>query len=169
MNNFQQLWWEQAKSDQKAFDVVRGKGLAQCHVLHYPQMVTEKIAKAYFWRSGAPPSKSHAGFVKFLRFLGSVGQRHQQRVASVFSFKEFADFQNWVRAILPIAYDLERLAPDLAGDGPNPEYPWPHALPHTAPVQHNFAIWASLMTGRGRNLLRVIHIAVERLPEYADL
>jgi hypothetical protein len=70
--------------------------------------------------------------------------------------------------VLPIAYDLERLAPSLAGDGPSPEYPWPHAHPHTAPVQHSFAIWGSLTFGRGRDLMRVIHVAVERFPEYAD-
>ena len=168
MNRWQELWWQQAKSDHAAFVLVRGKGIAQCHSLHYLQMVTEKIAKAYFWRSGHPPPRSHAGFVQFLRFLGHIRQGDRRRIADLFSFNRFADFQNWIRTVLPIAYDLERLAPDLANDGPNPEYPWPHARPNSAPVNHNFPIWATLTSGQGRDLMRVIRIAVNRFPEYAD-
>jgi len=168
MNSYQELWWQQAKSDHGAFVLLRGQGIAQCQSLHYLQMVTEKIAKAYFWRSGSPPPRSHAGFVQFLRFLGHVRQRDRERIAILFSFNRFADFQKWIRTVLPIAYDLERLAPDLANDGPNPEYPWPHAQPESAPVNHNFPVWATLTSGQGRDLMRVIHIAVNRFPEYAD-
>ena len=169
MNNYQELWWHQAKSDHGAFVLLRGQGIAQCHSLHDLQMVTEKIAKAYFWRSGSPPPKNHAGFVQFLRFLGHhVRRDDRERIAKLFSFNRFEDFQNWIYAVLPIAYDLERLAPALANDGPNPEYPWPHAKPEVAPVNHDFAIWATLTSGRGRDLMRVIHIAVNRFPEYAD-
>jgi len=131
-------------------------------------MVTEKVAKAYFWRSGTPPPRSHAGFVQFLRFLGHVRRDDRERVANLFSFRRFEDFQAWIRSALPIAYALERLAPDLANDGPNPEYPWPHAEPVDAPVNHNFAVWESLTSAQGRNLMRVIQIAVTRFPEYAD-
>lgn len=168
MNNYQELWWQQAQSDHAAFVLLRSDGIAQYHSLHYLQMVTEKIAKAYFWRSGSPPPRSHAGFVQFLRFLGHIRQNDRDRIADLFSFKRFTDFQNWIRAVLPIAYDLERLAPNLARDGPNPEYPWPHARPEAAPVSHNFPVWASLTSGQGRDLMRVIRIAVSRFPEYAD-
>jgi len=168
MNRHQELWWQQARSDHSAFVLLRSQGIAQCHSLHYLQMVTEKLAKAYFWRSGSPPPKSHSGFVQFLRFLGHVRERDRERMANMFSFKRFADFQVWIRAVLPIAYELERLAPDLANDGPNPEYPWPHARPEHAPVNHSFPIWTSLTLGQGRDLMRVIHIAVDRFPAYAD-
>ncbi len=168
MNSYQQLWWQQAKSDHGAFMLLRSEGIGQCHLLHYLQMVTEKIAKAYFWRSGHPPPRSHAGFVQFLRFLGMLRQADRERIANLFSFNRFGDFQNWIRMVLPIAYELERLAPDLANNGPNPEYPWPHAQPTCAPVNHNFGVWISLTTGQGRDLMRVIRIAVERFPEYAD-
>jgi hypothetical protein len=168
MNNYQELWWQQAKSDHDVFMLVRGQGMAQCHSLHYLQMATEKIAKAYFWRSGSPPPRSHAGFVQFLRFLGQVRQNDRERIANLFSFNRFIDFQNWIRAILPIAYDLERLTPDLANDGPNPEYPWPHVKPERAPVSYNFTVWNSLTNGQGRDLMRVIRIAVARFQEYAD-
>ncbi len=168
MNSYQELWWQQAKSDYDAFLLLREWGVAQCHTLHYLQMATEKIAKAYFWRSGRPPSRTHAGLRQFLKFLGHIGPRDRERIANLFSFGRFTDFQNWIRATLPIAHDLERLAPDLASDGPNTEYPWPHAAPQDAPARHDFAVWASLRSGRGRDLMRVIHLAVERFPEYAD-
>jgi len=109
MNNHQEVWWQQAKSDHEAFALIRGQGIAQCHSLHYLQMVTEKLVKAYFWRSGSPPPRSHAGFVQFLRFLGQIRPSDRDRIAELFSFKRFTDFQNWIRAVLPIAYELERL------------------------------------------------------------
>ena len=168
MNSYQELWWQQAKSDHHAFVLLRGRGIAQCHSLHYLQMATEKIAKAYFWRSGSPPPRRHAGFVQFLRFLGHIRQKDRERIANLFSFNRFTDFRNWIRAVLPIAYALERLAPDLAGDGPNPEYPWPHAAPHAAPATYDFPVWALLTSGRGRDLMKVIRIAVGRFPDYAD-
>jgi len=123
-----------------------------------------KIGQGLFLARGFPAAKSHAGFVQFLRFLGHVRQEHRERMANLFSFNRFADFQNWLRSSLPIAYDLERLAPDLAQDGPNPEYPWPHAHPMLAPVSHKFAVWSALTTGQGRDLMRIIHIAVDRFP-----
>lgn len=168
MNSYQELWWQQAKSDHDAFLLHRSHGIAQCHSLHYLQMVTEKLAKAYFWRSGSPPPRKHAGFVQFLRFLGQIRQNDRGRIANLFTFTRFSDFQNWIRAVQSIAYDLERLAPALANNGPNPEYPWPHDRPEFAPANHNFAIWTSLTSSRGRHLMRVIHIAVDEFPQYAD-
>ena len=168
MNSYQKLWWEQAKSDHSAFLLIRRSGIAQCHSLHYLQMVTEKIAKAYFWRSGSPPPKNHAGFVQYLRFLGQTRPTDRERIANLFTFTRFADFQSWIRAVLPIAYELEQLAPTLANDGPNPEYPWPHNQPADAPANHSFDTWMKLTTGHGRDLMRVIAIAIDRFPEYAD-
>ena len=132
MNGYQTLWWEQARSDHAVLVLLRQQGAAACHQLHYLQMVTEKLGKAYFWRSRtAPATKSHAGFVAFMRFLGSVRVTERQQITNVFAFKRFEDFQNWIRAVLPLAYQLERLAPALAKDGPNPEYPWPPECPAT--------------------------------------
>src|SRR4051812_21820753 len=91
MNRYQELWWRQAKSDHDGFLLLRHQGVAECHLLHYLQMATEKIAKAYFWRSGNPPPKIHAGFVHFLRFLGAIGQRDRLRIANLFSFTRFSD------------------------------------------------------------------------------
>jgi len=169
MNSYQILWWQQAKSDHEAFQLLRRQGIAQCHLLHYLQMVTEKIAKAYFWHDGSSPPKSHAGFAKFLRALGGIQPLDQERIANLFAFTRFKDFQYWIeKPAMPIAYGLERLAPALANNGPNPEYPWPHEQPEYAPANYDFPIWALLTSGRGRTLMTVIGLAVDRFLEYAD-
>ncbi len=167
MNEFQQCWWEQARSDHAVLVLLRRQGVAPCHQLHYLQMVTEKISKAYFWQSGAPPKKSHAGFGLFMRLLLQVPRAQRQQIADTFKFRRFEDFQNWTRTALPLVYELERLAPALAHDGPNPEYPWPQNTPKNVPAKFDFGVWRQVVdTGRGRQLVRVIEAAVEQFPVY---
>ncbi len=167
MNNYQQCWWEQARSDHAALVVLRRHGAAPCHQLHYLQMVTEKLGKAYFWRSSAPPKKSHAGFGLFMRLLLQVPQARRQQIAEIFAFRRFEDFQTWTRTVLPLVYELERLAPALAYDGPNPEYPWPQNAPQYIPATFDFDVWQQLTgTGRGRQLVQVIKAAVDKFPVY---
>ena len=79
----------------------------------------------------------------------------------------YAARENWIKVVLPIAYDLEHLAPSLANDGPNSEYPWPNSLPQCALVNYIFPVWKLVQSGNGRDLMRVVHIAVDRFPEYA--
>ncbi len=76
--------------------------------------------------------------------------------------------ENWIPTITPLAYDLERLAPNLAGlNSPNPEYPWPHAAPVNVPASYPFRVWTELTeTGRGHQLIRVIDAAVIQFPQY---
>lgn len=168
MNDYQKLWWQQAQSDHVVFVLLRNQGIADCHSLHYLQMVTEKIAKAHFWRRGSPPPMDHAAFVRFMRYFGQIPRNNRERIADLFTFTRFDDFQAWIRTVLPLAYELERLAPTLAQAGPNPEYPWPHEQPRFAPANEKFPLWAELKYGRGRGLMRFIHTAVDRFPQYAD-
>lgn len=168
MNGYQERWWLQAKSDFDVMSVLRDKGCAACHQLHYLQMATEKLGKAYFWRRGSPPRKGHAFFVWFMRSLGAAPSGNREHIAEVFEFSRFEDFQNWVQAALPLAYELQALAPTLSQDGPNPEYPWPSAAPLHVPATYEFDVWRSLTsTGRGRQLMRIIGLAVDRFPRYA--
>jgi len=167
MNNYQEQWWRQARSDHAVLVLLRRQGAAPCHQLHYLQMVAEKIGKAYFWRSGAAPPKNHAGFAQFMRFLGHARRSEQRRIADLFGFGGFAGFRNWIRMVLPLAYALERLAPALAQDGPNPEYPWPPNAPKYAPAEYEFDVWSQIRdTGPGRQLVQVIRVAVSKFPEY---
>ena len=168
MNTFQERWWLQAKSDFGVWLILRNAGCAACHQLHYLQMATEKLGKAYFWQKGTPPRKGHAFFVWFMRSQGAAPNRSRKQIAEVFEFSRFEDFQNWVQAALPLAYALQALAPDLSKDGPNPEFPWPSDSPVFVPAIYQFDVWRNLTTtGRGRQLMRVIRLGIDRFPLYA--
>jgi hypothetical protein len=170
VNAPQRLWWSQAKSDHDVFVLLRRQGVAECHLLHYLQMTTEKIAKAYFWQKGRPPRKEHVAFVDFVKFLGSSGNGNdRKRIARVFGFQRFRSLQNLLRSLAGLARSLERLAPNLADDGPNAEYPWPHDRPTHAPCLVDFPLWEMLGTHGGRDMLHFIKTAVHRFPDYADL
>lgn len=89
-------------------------------------MSTEKLSKAYLWRSGKEPPKVHTGFVRFLRALLTRSDPELERIAKIFGFGRAENLDNWVASILPLAYQVQNSAPPEANDGPNPEYPWPH-------------------------------------------
>ena len=112
-------------------------------------------------------AESHAGFVQFLRFSGADSPSRPRADCNLFSLRDsrtsktgFRRPPDRLRSGTPRAH--------LANDGPDPEYPWPHVQPHTSPVDHRFAVWASLTSGQGRDLMRVVHIAVNRFSQYAD-
>jgi HEPN domain-containing protein len=170
MNEAQELWWEQAKSDLAVFVCLRRVGVHPCHMLHYLQMAAEKISKAYLWRSGTAPPRSHVGLMRFLRALlgRSRSRADLQRIAEVFEFTRPRDMDAWVRQIAPFASDLQNLAPAEANDGPNPEYPWPHEAPKHCPATHSFELWARLRDHQqGRTLLKFIEHAINRFDQYA--
>ncbi len=163
----QSLWWRQAQSDHDVFVHLRRTGAGECHRLHYLQMATEKLSKAYLWRSGHAPPKSHTGLVRFLRAL--LDRRGElDRIAIIFEFGPSVDLDRWVRNVRTLAYELQNIAPAEAGDGPNPEYPWPHQAPVHCPADHEFNLWRQLEdTGQGRKLLLFIGHAIERFDRYA--
>lgn len=167
MNHAQKLWWRQSRSDHAIFVQLRRSGAHECHLLHYLQMATEKLSKAYLWRSGHAPPKTHTGFVRFLRAL--LDRRNDlDRIAAIFGFKRREDLDGWMRTIQPLAYSLQNIAPAEAGDGPNPEYPWPHQAPADCPAGYTFALWSQLtQTGQGRNLIVFIERAITRFEQYA--
>lgn len=168
MNSYQQLWFEQTKSDHSVLIRLRKQEAAPCHQLHYLQMVTEKLGKAYFWRTGSPPPKSHVSFVRFLQTIDDRPRTEVDRIAKLLGFSKAILLQAWIKQVSPLAHALERLAPALAGDhGPNPECPWPRQAPTSAPAAFNFPIWSDLTrTTRGRVLLLVIDTAVAEFPNY---
>jgi hypothetical protein len=154
MNRAQELWRDQAASDLRVFAKFRDEKYEPCHILHYFQMATEKLSKAYLWRSGNAPPKLHTGFVRFLRALLTRSDPELERIARIFGFRRAEDFDNWVTSVLPLAYQVQNSAPAEANDGPNPEYPWPHMSPANAPTSHTFSLWTELSeTGRGNHLL----------------
>jgi len=168
MNEAQRLWWVQAKSDHEVFVLLRRQSAVECHLLHYLQMATEKIAKAYLWRIGGPPARSHVGFRRFMLALLDRNRRDMQRIAKMFGFARRKDMDAWVRQVSPLAHELQNLAPAESNDGPNPEYPWPHDSPAEYPAEYTFGLWDRLQNApRGRDLLKFIRNAIERFELYA--
>src|SRR5437016_5342042 len=97
-------------------------------------MTTEKISKAYLWRSGTAPPRSHVGLMRFLQALLSRGQgrKERQRIAAVFDYARPEEMAAWVKQVSPLAHRLQNLTPDLSNDGPNTKYPWPQSIPSIA-------------------------------------
>ncbi len=163
MKEEQRLFLAQAKS---AYTVYRflnsNKALHHCHALHYLQMATELLGKANAWKHG-PIGRSHKALVSFLRSLSSNAKAQKQLGYE-------GQNENWthtIRKITPIAESLQKMAPALADDGPNPEYPWPTDAPKTTPVEYNFPIWEELTeTSYGRTLLGLIQYLFVVAEEY---
>lgn len=164
MNDFQKIWWDQVQSDYRAFELLQKHGAGECHLLHYLQMVTEKLAKAYYWRSGQEPKLSHKGFVRFFQTLMNRKRDDQLRIAKILGFASVAGFDAFVFGAGPIVYAIEALAPALS-NGPNPEYPWPPSQPVFAPATYSFPEARMLETSNGRQLVKVIARAVQVFPE----
>jgi len=61
-----------------------------------------------------------------------------------------------MRKNLPLAKQIEGLAPSVALDGPNPEYPWPIQVPVVAPCDFNFPVWRELQDPLGRKFLNFL-------------
>ncbi len=129
MNPHQRLFLIQAKADMVVFERFwKDSTLPACHALHYLQMATELLGKAHAWKNG-PKTDTHRAFVGFLRSLAT--NRAAQKQLGYAGKNE-----NWghlIRKSVPLAENIEDLAPALALDGPNPEYPWPRANPQIAP------------------------------------
>src|SRR5690349_17478881 len=88
------------------------------HRLHYTQMVAEKLAKGLQVRPDEtdPPPTTHRALVRLLQVLkGRAEARRQLGYGDAAVFKAFID------SILPLAAEIEGLAPAVAGiTHPNP-------------------------------------------------
>ena len=164
MNKEQSLWWCQAKSDYTVYLHLRKSGIHECHLLHYLQMASEKIGKAYFWRTGKIPPKNHSGFYEFLKaLLDRRPSEELERIARCLGYARTSDLEQWIKQILNLARDLENMAPAKARNSANPEYPWPHDSPLYCPAEYNFPLWKQLNdTGRGRKLINFIDRCIQQ-------
>jgi hypothetical protein len=115
-------------------------------------MAAELLGKAHAWKRG-PTKKTHRAIVGFLRSLSTNRSAQKQ-----LGFER--QNQNWehlIRKCIPLAERVEDLAPILAKNGPNPEYPWPPDAPQATPAEHTFEIWLELQeTAAGRQFLSIV-------------
>jgi hypothetical protein len=163
MNEQQRHFLIQSRSDFAVFELLRKQpAVASCHLLHYLQMTTEMLGKAHAWTTG-PSFKSHRAIVGFLRSL-STNRAAQEQFG--FAGKNEA-WSSRIRASISLAESIEDLAPAIAQDGPNPEYPWPSANPVAAPAEHLFDVWLNLRdTAAGRQFLHFLGELLEKAEAY---
>src|SRR5436190_10987546 len=117
MNQAQRLWVQQARSDLAVFRELRRTGVHECHLLHYLQMATEKLSKAYLWRSGKAPPRSHTGLIRFLKALLDRRPAELAWIAKALGFGRPEDLEKWVTSVQWLAYALQNIAPAEAGNG----------------------------------------------------
>lgn len=124
----------QAEADYRLFiRLLNDPAAAQCHIVHALQMATEKLAKALLASDQQPPPRMHTAFTNFVRFCGADVRLMRRLKMRSGAYRAF------VRSLLPIALEIERLAPSGAGlNQPNAEYPWATADAVIAPVDHRF-------------------------------
>jgi len=153
VTEYQRLFLVQAQSDFAVFELLRSQpDLPDCHALHYLQMATEMLGKAHAWKHDAPAS-THRAFVGFLRSL-KTNRGAQKQLGYE---RQNEHWKHLIRKSVPLAEQIEDLAPALSPDTPNPEYPWPRANPHTAPAEHTFTLWQDLQnTTAGHQFRKLI-------------
>jgi hypothetical protein len=153
---------EQSSSD---FNVYRllftSPDIPICHRLHYLQMASEKIAKAYQFRdltsSQSKLTTSHVAFSRFIEgFLSSpqIRNEYQGRDAQLKRFKQSA--RN-------LAREIERLAPAVDSEHSpcNSEYPWESGGAIVIPCKYAYPNLALLRDPTGANFLRLLQLAID--------
>lgn len=156
------MWTEvflvQAKSDWQIFEHLDQMAFPKCHALHYLQMATEKLAKAYLLAGPTEINKvrsTHQALTRFLQLAyRSAGLQEEMGMTA-------KQLREHVKQILPLASDIEKLAPKLAAGGPNPEYPWelPNGAFH-APATYEFRISKELLEPHGHKLIKLLRTAL---------
>ena len=127
-------WWTMARRVWCRLVGVRPFSFAPCHELHYLQMCTEKLAKAYY-RTDPDPRSGHAAFRRFLTDIPV-----NSRIVGPLGFADLAALTRWQGSVNALVGAIEDLAPPIADrrNLPNPEYPWPRRAEMTAPVDYSF-------------------------------
>ena len=127
-------------------------------------MATEKLGKAFLIAGGNPPAKvytSHKAFVRFLQVVAYNSDLQKQLQMTR------PQLRAHIRSLLPIADEIEKLAPALARGGPNAEYPFqtPTGTVQT-PATYQFILSNQLRTPKGIKLLTLITIIFEHSDKF---
>jgi len=152
--DWQLAFLNQARTDWEAYKKAEELMWPVCHRLHFLQMATEKLGKALLVAAESNLGEithSHSALVKFMRVVSNNLDLHLQLGLTKSQLK--AQF----KGLLPIAHEIEILAPALAQDGPNPEYP---RLDKSgclcAPFDYSFPLIRLLESHQGIRLLKYI-------------
>jgi len=163
--NWQTAFLKQARADWEAYQKTSRATWSACHRLQFLQMASEKLGKAFLVAGPSSletTTQSHAAFVKFLRIVSN-----NRKLKNLLNKKRSQQRKHF-NQLLPLAYEIELLAPALAQSGPNPEYPWKDAAGNVlAPVEYPFQLLQQLQkTRQGVQLLKYIEIFLTRFEEF---
>lgn len=155
---------EQGASDWRMYERLlnenwREPPVESCHVLHYLQMSTEKLGKGFLLAAGARLRDVNTSHEAFVQYLETMTRNH--------GLCELLDMtpsrlERHIGDLIPLARDIERLAPQLSGSSPNPEYPWRDEVSSEVytPARYVFELLEEMME-RGQRLANLIDTVVE--------
>ena len=128
----------QARSENLVRRKLNDPAVEYSHRLHYVQMVTEKLAKGLLAdpNDPDPPPATHHALVRLIQVL-----KARPEVRRRLGYDDAAVFRSFIYTLLPLAAEIESLAPSAAGlTRPNPEYPWkdPATAVVFAPAEFRF-------------------------------
>jgi len=123
--NWRAAYFAQAMDDYGVFrEFKKRSDVRMCQKLHYLQMATEKLAKAFLSPpAGQRPPPVHSALVRFLRM--SKGRPDIRRQLGY--EKNYLSYCSYIDSLLGLAERIERLAPVGDKERLNPEYPWEEA------------------------------------------
>ncbi len=108
--NWRTAFFLQARNDYAIFREFKGRSdVAMCQKLHYLQMASEKLAKAFLcpMTGETPPPVQHKILVRFLRL--SKGRPEIRRQLGY--TQDYRAYCSYVDSLLDIAQRIEDLAP----------------------------------------------------------
>jgi hypothetical protein len=166
-----EAFFEQARSDFAVYELLQRQGTSavpECHVLHYLQMATEKLAKAVAARTHIQvPPRRHDSFSRLATELAK-----RPDVLSDIGYSDPAQTQRFLKRCLGIFKQLENLNPALANEKahdagrdresePNCEYPWWRSISGRedwlVPATHTFLAFQTVRdNGDGATVMRMI-------------
>jgi hypothetical protein len=154
----------QGRSDWEVYQHLSGlpkPSFPRCHQLHYLQMATEKIAKAYRIRDTDGDvdalAHSHTGFEEFVNAFfraPAIRTEFQGRDAAL---------QTLQRSAQTLAREIEKLAPaiDRLVSPENSEYPWERDDRVLLPCEFDYPNLSMLTQPGGRAVMRLVQRAFE--------
>lgn len=135
-------------------------GVPICHPLHYLQMASEKVAKAYRFRDTETAedrlTTEHVAFSRFIQsYLGSP--EIKQRYAG-----KDEQLREIIKVARKLAREIEKLAPavDREASPANAEYPWLDDGRVVVPCDFTYPNLTLLMEPGGRTFLRLLEMSI---------
>jgi hypothetical protein len=149
---------QQGRSDWVIFREFNGRSdVPRAQALHYLQMATEKLAKAYRLRDAKTDldQMNHVGFLAFFNMYMRSPQMREEYKGKT------AQWRIVQRECERFARNVELLAPavDRQVHPDNTEYPWEAGGAVIVPILYTFPNLSFLQQPQGRNFLNLIERA----------